>query len=181
MICISVLFFTQKTAYEMRISDWSSDVCSSDLDHRLPPRHPADAGDHARTGDLAAIKVAGSELANFEKGRTWIEQPLDPLTREQLAAAGVAFARLFIAAQRRGGNARSQVGVQRPVMRGIGAKIFAFRLDQALQDRCAHECSPVIGCGLNGRWRSEEHTSELQSLMRISYAVFCLKKKNTKT
>src|SRR3546814_2907905 len=31
------------------------------------------------------------------------------------------------------------------------------------------------------RVRSEEHTSELQSLMRISYAVFCLKKKNTKT
>src|SRR3546814_5454380 len=30
-------------------------------------------------------------------------------------------------------------------------------------------------------WRSEEHTSELQSLMRISYAVFCLKKKNTHT
>src|SRR3546814_2080239 len=30
-------------------------------------------------------------------------------------------------------------------------------------------------------WRSEEHTSELQSLMRISYAVFCLKKKNTNT
>src|SRR3546814_9054136 len=30
-----------------------------------------------------------------------------------------------------------------------------------------------------GRSRSEEHTSELQSLMRISYAVFCLKKKNT--
>src|SRR3546814_9683682 len=30
-------------------------------------------------------------------------------------------------------------------------------------------------------WRSEEHTSELQSLMRISYAVFCLKQKNTKT
>src|SRR3546814_2579801 len=32
----------------------------------------------------------------------------------------------------------------------------------------------------NGRMRSEEHTSELQSLMRISYAVFCLKKKKTK-
>src|SRR3546814_2377555 len=30
----------------------------------------------------------------------------------------------------------------------------------------------------HSRWRSEEHTSELQSLMRISYAVFCLKKKN---
>src|SRR3546814_9902804 len=35
------------------------------------------------------------------------------------------------------------------------------------------------GAGL--LWRSEEHTSELQSLMRISYAVFCLKKKNQQT
>src|SRR3546814_2113847 len=32
-----------------------------------------------------------------------------------------------------------------------------------------------------GKWRSEEHTSELQSLMRISYAVFCLKKKKKET
>src|SRR3546814_3136417 len=36
-----------------------------------------------------------------------------------------------------------------------------------------------VACGGSGR--SEEHTSELQSLMRISYAVFCLKKKKTKT
>src|SRR3546814_6132721 len=34
-------------------------------------------------------------------------------------------------------------------------------------------------CSLKWKVRSEEHTSELQSLMRISYAVFCLKKKNT--
>src|SRR3546814_3901574 len=34
-------------------------------------------------------------------------------------------------------------------------------------------------CPASHRLRSEEHTSELQSLMRISYAVFCLKKKNT--
>src|SRR3546814_4459991 len=34
---------------------------------------------------------------------------------------------------------------------------------------------------IGGNARSEEHTSELQSLMRISYAVFCLKKKKTKT
>src|SRR3546814_3927192 len=39
---------------------------------------------------------------------------------------------------------------------------------------CAHS-DPLMG----DRGRSEEHTSELQSLMRISYAVFCLKKKNT--
>src|SRR3546814_7095313 len=36
------------------------------------------------------------------------------------------------------------------------------------------------GAGAGGRPRSEEHTSELQSLMRISYAVFCLKKKKKK-
>src|SRR3546814_2714384 len=40
---------------------------------------------------------------------------------------------------------------------------------------------PVAAVGVSGRQpRSEEHTSELQSLMRISYAVFCLKKKNKK-
>src|SRR3546814_4603529 len=37
----------------------------------------------------------------------------------------------------------------------------------------------IVATGARARDRSEEHTSELQSLMRISYAVFCLKKKNT--
>src|SRR3546814_4479768 len=42
---------------------------------------------------------------------------------------------------------------------------------------------PLVGIGMPGHFlvRSEEHTSELQSLMRISYAVFCLKKKNHKS
>src|SRR3546814_1366060 len=39
---------------------------------------------------------------------------------------------------------------------------------------------PFCACEQKGNWRSEEHTSELQSLMRISYAVFCLKKKKKK-
>src|SRR3546814_9366826 len=41
------------------------------------------------------------------------------------------------------------------------------------------EAVSVVGPSGSGKSRSEEHTSELQSLMRISYAVFCLKKKNT--
>src|SRR3546814_2532290 len=45
-------FFKQKTAYEMRISDWSSDVCSSDL------RPPA-----SRTGTAAAARPAGGDPA----------------------------------------------------------------------------------------------------------------------
>src|SRR3546814_8380914 len=42
-------------------------------------------------------------------------------------------------------------------------------------------CRPRSRCGRRARARSEEHTSELQSLMRISYAVFCLKKKKKNT
>src|SRR3546814_5165832 len=38
VMCVSVFCFKQKTAYEMRISDWSSDVCSSDLPDRNIPR-----------------------------------------------------------------------------------------------------------------------------------------------
>src|SRR3546814_4239277 len=51
-----------------------------------------------------------------------------------------------------------------------------YRRAHPRQDRCFQEEGH-----LDGRSRSEEHTSELQSLMRISYAVFCLKKKKTHT
>src|SRR3546814_18570644 len=63
-VFIFFFFFKQKTAYEMRISDWSSDVCSSDLAagegvERLPPR---DAGARRKTDDQlhadAAIALA---------------------------------------------------------------------------------------------------------------------------
>src|SRR3546814_11288532 len=74
MLCISYLFFCllffffkQKTAYEMRISDWSSDVCSSDLDHR----------DEARTRHTQALDRLGIDgrgdhglaLALFRRGQ----------------------------------------------------------------------------------------------------------------
>src|SRR3546814_2072035 len=52
--------------------------------------------------------------------------------------------------------------------------------EQALPPARHDDCMPRgFGDRLVGDHRSEEHTSELQSLMRISYAVFCLKKKNT--
>src|SRR3546814_10226014 len=103
----------------MRISDWSSDVCSSDLD----------AG-HAR-------RRAGRR----EFHRAAVLQPLElALPRAQ--------AKLAI----EGGGAGEVVGERPPAARHV------FRIDACL--------------------RSEEHTSELQSLMRTSYAVFCLQKKN---
>src|SRR3546814_1604486 len=96
-------FFKQKTAYELRISDWSSDVCSSDLAVLL----------------LVEDGVEGGALDRRDPAR------LHP----------------------RGGG-------------------------QGRDDDVDHPLGAV-------ETRSEEHTSELQSLMRISYAVFCLKKTTT--
>src|SRR3546814_13217311 len=68
MMCVFFFFFKQKTAYEMRISDWSSDVCSSDLHQRAgpaldaqhrrprPPHQPGDGG-HRRP-PLARCRLA---------------------------------------------------------------------------------------------------------------------------
>src|SRR3546814_5447465 len=118
-------FFKQKTAYEMRISDWSSDVCSSDL--RLQRLH------------LRIGVAAGAE---------------DQFLERIIGAAG----------RRRAEDRdrdRGQRGVHvLPRLRGVGLAIRVRR--ERLIDV----------------FRSEEHTSELQSLMRISYAVFCLKNKN---
>src|SRR3546814_7256570 len=47
--------------------------------------------------------------------------------------------------------------------------------------RMVRDFNAVVGREARAQMRSEEHTSELQSLMRISYAVFCLNKKNTQT
>src|SRR3546814_7033287 len=82
------------------------------------------------------------------------------------------------------------IGVARPAVLA-GAQFLEALLDKrdvvqhrgvgrggvASHDRRDHG----IMLGLRPRQRSEEHTSELQSLMRISYAVFCLKKKITTT
>src|SRR3546814_4720724 len=62
----------------------------------------------------------------------------------------------------------------------FGGKVQRVRASAEAQMRLAAREHPlVVGDGVGG-FRSEEHTSELQSLMRISYAVFCLKKKTAK-
>src|SRR3546814_16599749 len=63
LFCTIFFFFKQKTAYEMRISDWSSDVCSSDLDH-APARIVVRA--LVRFGCLAAGLAHAALLATFE-------------------------------------------------------------------------------------------------------------------
>src|SRR3546814_1008371 len=118
----------------MRISDWSSDVCSSDLSAR--GARPLSRHDHAR----------GGRLPRLAQGPAAIRKP--PPRRP--AAGG----------ERHG---RGCAPPDPHAVQGHGADGAASR----------HLHPPA-------KARSEEHTSELQSLMRISYAVFCLKKK-TKT
>src|SRR3546814_10811202 len=125
-------FFKQKTAYEMRISDWSSDVCSSDL----VPFGVIDA-DRRRL-----LHPRRADRGVFELDRA------DP------------FAARLDHILRAVGDLHHAVGVQHRDVAGV---------EPALT---------VRGLGIGLEIRSEEHTSELQSLMRISYAVFCLKKKN---
>src|SRR3546814_5303850 len=123
----------------MRLSDWSSDVCSADLVEVLsrsprPERRRACAVPHRRRdGDLRPVGVRRLQC-----------RPQGSQGREGSQAGEGA------------GQGRGQVSRSHP----RGARSQGVR--QAEQ-------------------RSEEHTSELQSLMRISYAVFCLKKKKTNT
>src|SRR3546814_1453293 len=132
-------FFKQKTAYEMRISDWSSDVCSSDLRRGVRARAARRCDPRAR-GYRAQARPA-------DPGR-------DPDQRGRRSARGTG-----AAAFTDGG------GIQLAQDR---VALFDPRGDAAGRVR-----------DLERGGRSEEHTSELQSLMRISYAVFCLKKHNT--
>src|SRR3546814_8064847 len=116
MVRCVLLFFKQKTAYEMRISDWSSDVCSSDLRKAL---------------NVGRILIKEVVDAHVEAG----------VLQELKCDLGVVIEH-----------------VRSPIADVTGLSVEIGRLADPL----------------GGPSRSEEHTSELQSLMRISYAVFCL-------
>src|SRR3546814_3854240 len=110
----------------MRISDWSSDVCSSDLGQRADRSGQAVAPVLAKRSVLHAVPQPAHATACFQ-----------------------------------------------PVNRGCHYLLY----------RAVKVAAPHLQGAIRGtvRQRSEEHTSELQSLMRISYAVFCLKKKKKTT
>src|SRR3546814_9804285 len=133
LCCLFFFFFKQKTAYEMRISDWSSDVCSSDL------IEPA-ARDDAATRETAVAIAEAQIVANGQPlvGIEAADQPVE-----------LAVERLALQAQFLGEGMELAIGV------GIVGAIEDI-------DRAVIE---IAG-------RSDEHTSELQSLMRIPYALF---------
>src|SRR3546814_3925482 len=132
----------------MRISDWSSDVCSSD---RLPT-------------EAEFVDVLGVS-------RTVIREAI-----ARLAAAGLVEARqgkgLFVSE-----TARYQAfQITRDEVENLSDVIELLELRLCVETEMA-ALAAERRSEVDVMNRSEEHTSELQSLMRISYAVFCLKKK----
>src|SRR3546814_8221065 len=71
--------------------------------------------------------------------------------------------------------------LHRRLVSGMGREIIERPVAQPISGADLHLVQPVQHVELGESNRSEEHTSELQSLMRISYAVFCLKKKKEHT
>src|SRR3546814_1599582 len=69
MYSVAVFFFKQKTAYEMRISDWSSDVCSSDLLGAAEPGHRGRRADHDVAVGRLDVDARGAELEQCALGR----------------------------------------------------------------------------------------------------------------
>src|SRR3546814_7301865 len=131
-MCWFFCFFKQKTAYVMRIRDWSSDVCSSDL---------------ARQRNQVIVVDPDEVVFSQQRRQSFREAPVD-------GPVGLSIAMPEL----------DQVGpiVKDRPQAAVGvAEIAVLMLPRSQIER----------------HRSEEHTSELQSLMRISYAVFCLKKK----
>src|SRR3546814_7001802 len=126
------------TAYEMRISDWSSDVCSSDLgtsriDFTIEPRHFHAAGAAHGTSYFKMLDDAAFYAANS-------------LVTDRFLLT-TAFTLLFTKPLREGPATAEG--------RWVSGQRRVFVAEA----------------------RSEEHTSELPTLMRTSYAVFCLQKK----
>src|SRR3546814_7221917 len=136
----------------MRISDWSSDVCSSDLiTHRLAEQR---AGRDARQRLLQRASGQPDRRRTDRRAKD-VEHPHRHL--ETLA---------LLADQRIGGDTAIGKG-------HAGGRMLRDELDLVTEseDRCG-------GVDQKRRQRSVEHTSEIPSLMRISYAVSALKKNN---
>src|SRR3546814_10055529 len=169
---VFLFFFKQKTAYEMRISDWSSDVCSSDL--ILRPLAPQRAGELAIIGKVIAAIMELHAVA-VPRQRHIGRMTVHPRRRQHMRLID-RHALRFVDG---GGIAMIDMGIVLEVERDPPAIVEPHRhavgghaLDMA-QRAVLHAKAALVF----QEHRSEEHTSELQSLMRISYAVFCLKKR----
>src|SRR3546814_10750879 len=146
-----VVFFKLNSSSELHISDWSSDLCSSDLHHvRHSMVNPARLDRAQRSFHILAFAMAAQ--LDQVRGR---DRQFATLCRRDRPH------RLFDRMR-----SRAVLGMGDRHDAGGNRRHLAPMRARHRRQRRVHV-------------RSEEHTSELQSLMRISYAVFCLKKKTT--
>src|SRR3546814_7550640 len=160
-----VFFFKQKTRYEMRISDWSSDVCSSDLRPVRRCEPVALCKQRALVADQLGQQAFDADQCGVVPGGIIFGNGGDGLV---VIGAERRIAELLAASLQLGGQLRDQRGPRRIVA------------DIALQQaKILHRDAPflLVDATVALLQRSEEQTSELQSLMRISYSVFCFKTK----
>src|SRR3546814_6368513 len=142
----------------MRISDWSSDVCPSDL-HR-PPREGA--GGQPPPAGGRGVRAGAARDRRCAKGR------LDR-TRRQPACAQCGAA----------GSREAGCGAAAMTRFIVAILVIANVVTAIGVVSARHEHRQLFVQLAKFEHRSEEHMSELQSLMSISYAVFCLKKKKS--
>src|SRR3546814_6877363 len=149
----------------MRISDWSSDVCSSDLTR--DPQYAAPDGRWVSPSALPILR-GGKSAAGFggDRERALALGVVEDVGGQQQFVRAVAFDE--------GRDAGAQLVFV--AQHGAGQRLLHHRLLRRAPERL-----DVVDRRRHQPRRSEEHTSELQSLMRISYAVFCLKKKKQMT
>src|SRR3546814_70740 len=201
-VCV-FFFFNQKTAYEMRISDWSSDVCSSDLlisgigsVNKLGAGTVIFSADNSYTGitTIAAgvLQLGGGGTTGSIAGNVVNNAALAFNRSDEISYSGVIS----------GTGILNQIGTGTTILNGANSYAGATNVNAGTllvdgnQSAATGLTTVASGATLGGIGtiggdvnvaaggalaagsRSEEHTSELQSLMRISYAVFCLKKKN---
>src|SRR3546814_7972264 len=139
-------FFKQKTAYEMRISDWSSDVCSSDLIQATGGQsyHALEQATGAMMGAAAQEKEVQQVFSLFNTGSPRIFADVD---RDKAQILGVDPSQVYAAL----GTYLASTYVNDFNFLGRTFRVTA-------------QAEP------SSRSRSEEHTSELQSQLRTSYA-----------
>src|SRR3546814_9908031 len=139
--------FKQKTAYEMRISDWSSDVCSSDLG-----------------GDFLQRRAKGGDQFGRQVGHE-----TNSVGQDRLVDSGQAdFAHCGV-------QCREQHVFRHDVASGQAVEKGRFPGVGIADERNDRPWCPLALRSLKlARPRSEAHPSALQSLMRLTYAVFCL-------
>src|SRR3546814_2538428 len=151
-------FFKQKTAYEMRISDWSSDVCSSDL--AIPGR--------ALIGHFLDWFFAA--VPDMRISDRVVHPTLDPnlFVIEFKAKATVTMT----------GKPYTQTYILNMQIRDGKLALLREHFDSLVAWESLGGYDDLLEGGAKIQ-RSEGHTSELPSLMPHSYAGFCLKKKKT--